>query len=173
MLILFVAIVANYNINYLGNVIKTNDALKYRTLVSARMRQRATCRRCMENVNCLLKSASSLHNQGSLQDALGLYMVRCRRVWQSPIAEDASRQAQNTYLAIWSKGFPIFSPHNAKIAEGFNNLPEECQILSVGLRFINNSTEKTRMYKIGRNLKVKVSSPLRLAFLQIQAEAQK
>ncbi|HEX7178835.1 MAG TPA: AbiV family abortive infection protein [Nitrososphaeraceae archaeon] len=116
----------------------------------------ATCRRCMENVNCLLKSAKLLHNQGSLQYALGLYMYAVEEYGKAQLLK---MHLGKHKIPIWLFGRKVsqsFSPHNAKIAEGFNNLPEECQILSVGLRFINNSTEKTRMYKIGRNLKVSV-----------------
>lgn len=50
----------------------------------------------------------------------------------------------------------ISNAHNTKINEGFKNLPNECQILSVGKKLEIDANEKTQSSKIGRKQKVTV-----------------
>jgi hypothetical protein len=59
----------------------------------------------------------------------------------------------------WIFGRRPFMPtsqHDSKLAEGFKHLPEECQIFSVGLRFVNNGNERIQIYSLGRKLNVSV-----------------
>jgi AbiV family abortive infection protein len=109
-----------------------------------------THKRCIENVKSLLNSAKLLLTHGSEQYALGLYMYAVEEYGKAQLL---LMHLSSYKIPIWvfgRKASKTFSPHDAKIAEGFKNLPEECQLLSVGLRFIDNRSENNREYKIGK-----------------------
>jgi AbiV family abortive infection protein len=115
-----------------------------------------THRRCIENVKSLLKSAKLLLTHGNEQYALGHYMYAVEEFGKSKLL---LMHLTSYTIPTWIFGRSVsknFSAHNTKIAEGFKNLPEECQFLSVGLRFIDNRSEKNREYKIGKNRKMSI-----------------
>jgi AbiV family abortive infection protein len=114
------------------------------------------CCRCYENVRGLLKSAKLLLGQDSQQYALGLYMYAVEEFGKAQLLKT---HAMSHIIPNWIFGRKPFlptSPHEAKIAEGFKYLPEECQILPVGFRFVINNNKKTQTYSLGRKLKVSV-----------------
>lgn len=114
------------------------------------------CDRCYENVRCLLKSARLLLSQDSQQYALGLYMYAVEEFGKAQLIK---AHILSHVIPNWIFGRRPFlptSPHDAKLAEGIKYLPEQCQILCIGLRFVNNNNEKTQTYSLGRKLKVSV-----------------
>jgi AbiV family abortive infection protein len=114
------------------------------------------CDRCYENVRCLLKSAKLLVGQDSKQYALGFYMYAVEEFGKAQLLKVHTLSHIIPKWIFGRKPFLPTSPHDAKLAEGFKYLPEECQILCVGLRFVNNNNEKTQTYSLGRKLKVSV-----------------
>jgi AbiV family abortive infection protein len=114
------------------------------------------CDRCYENVGGLLKSAKLLLGQDGQQYALGLYMYAVEEFGKAQLLKTHTMSHIIPNWIFGRKPFLPTSPHEAKIAEGFKYLPEECQILRVGFRFVINNNKRTQTYSLGRKLKVSV-----------------
>lgn len=122
-----------------------------------------TYTRCIENVTCLLRSAKLLLGQAPKQYSLGLYMYAVEEFGKAQLLKAHTSSYSIPTWIFGRRSFRPESPHDAKLAEGFKNLPEDCQIICVGLRFISNNSEKARTYTVGRNFKVNVP-PLATGF---------
>ena len=112
--------------------------------------------RCIENVRSLLKIAKLLSGQGSGQYALGLYMYAVEEFGKAHLLKAESNLHT---IPNWIFGRKIAEPksaHDAKLAEGFKNLPEVCQILNAGLRFIQNDSDIIQTYFLGKNSKLSI-----------------
>ena len=122
-----------------------------------------TSKRCIQNVNSLLSCAKLLgDNDDTRQYAAGLYLYAVEEYGKAQLLKQLLKQTGGKIPGwIFGRGDSrISNAHNAKINEGFKNLPDECQILSVGVKMEINTNEKTQTFKIGRKQKV---SPLGFA----------
>ncbi len=116
-----------------------------------------TSERCVQNVNSLLSCAKLLaDNDDTRQYAAGLYLYAVEEYGKAQLLKQLLKQTGGK-IPGWIFGrrdSRISNAHNAKIIEGFKNLPDECQILSLGVRMIINTNEETQSFKIGRKQKV-------------------
>lgn len=116
------------------------------------------CRRCIDNVKGLLKSASILlGHEDSQQYALGLYMYAVEEFGKAILLKKEIVGKKSTYK------IPnlIFESHHVKLLEGFNNLPSICRTISRGVKvsFADaNFTGNTKTIKIDSNRVVSVPS---------------
>lgn len=112
--------------------------------------------RCIQNVNSLLSCAKLLtDNDDTRQYAVGLYLYAVEEYGKAQLLKQLWKQTGGK-IPGWIFGrrdSRISNAHNAKINEGFKNLPNECQILSVGIKMETNTNEKTQSFKIGRKQK--------------------
>lgn len=116
-----------------------------------------TSKRCIQNVNSLLSCAKVLaNNDDTRQYAAGLYLYAVEEYGKAQLLKQLRKQTGGK-IPGWifgRKDSRISNTHNAKIIEGFKNLPDECQIQSVGVKMIINTNEETQSFKIGRKQKV-------------------
>ena len=104
-----------------------------------------TSKRCIQNVNSLLSCAKLLgDNDDTRQYAAGLYLYAVEEYGKAQLLKQLLKQTGGKIPGwIFGRGDSrISNAHNAKINEGFKNLPDECQILSVGVKMEINTNEK-------------------------------
>jgi hypothetical protein len=106
---------------------------KGRSFDSTEEQLRNTIRRCIENVQGLLKGAKILHkDRSTVQYALGLYMYAVEEYGKAHLLKSRGNPSNDT-------------SHNAKLREGFNNLPPECERLTNSMRFHVNTSLSPRV----------------------------
>ena len=97
-----------------------------------------------------------MDNDDTRQYAAGLYLYAVEEYGKARLLKKLFTQTGGK-IPGWIFGrrdSRILNAHNAKIIEGFKNLPDECKILSVGVKMIINTNEETQSFKIGRKQKV-------------------
>jgi hypothetical protein len=83
-------------------------------------------------------------NDDTRQYAAGLYLYAVEEYGKAQLLKQLLKQTGGKIPGwIFGRGDSrISNAHNAKINEGFKNLPDECQILSVGVKMEINTNEK-------------------------------
>ena len=112
--------------------------------------------RCIENVRSLLKSAKLLSGLDGGQYALGLYMYAVEEFGKAHLLKAESNLHTIPNWIFGRKNAEPKSAHDVKLAEGFRKLPEVCQILNAGLRFIENGSDTIQTYTLGKNSKLSI-----------------
>jgi AbiV family abortive infection protein len=112
---------------------------------------RNTIARCIENVQGLLKSAKCLlEDKSTVQYALGLYMYAVEEYGKAHLLKShLTGKKSHILIESWIFGgsYPskTLTSHNAKLREGFNNLPQGCEKLTDSIRFHVNTSLSPRV----------------------------
>jgi hypothetical protein len=61
----------------------------------------------------------------------------------------------------------IFESHNAKLIEGFENLPSQCRVISRGVKISTNASTKSRTIEINSSRKLSIPPGLTGTFTSI------
>jgi AbiV family abortive infection protein len=116
---------------------------------------RETCKKCVENVIRLFEAANLLLNNNNTERyALGLYLYAVEEYGKAHLLKSCFTGGKNIYSAPrWIFGslhpsHPKPTSHQAKLSQGFANLPYVCKKLSGVLEIRSNESDSNQRFVI-------------------------
>lgn len=116
---------------------------------------REGCKRCKQNVERMLNSASILlQHEDSQQYSLGLYIYAVEEFGKAISLKGIIKDSQSTYeIPEW-----IFEDHPTKLIKGFENLPEKCRMIARGIKVSPNLSGRTKVIKIDAERQIAIGA---------------
>jgi hypothetical protein len=111
------------------------------------------CKKCIQNVNCILVGARMLMNSRiTVQYAIGLYIYAVEEYGKAILLKKCiTGEKEKYYIPDWilgkSRPDKKFNAHDLKIIVGFDNLPSQANYIRRAI-IINNPSDKDRPVRV-------------------------